>query len=90
MPEDNSSHWTQGGITHHDDIDKAMLAVDAHIGQNPDQADPIQSKRCGRKSRQAKLKQKARHIMTWSMAESFKYFTSKSSSVEEDADILWY
>jgi hypothetical protein len=32
------------------DIDKAMLAMDAHIGQNPE-ADPIQSKRCGRKSR---------------------------------------
>jgi hypothetical protein len=55
----------------------------------PDQADPIQSERCGRKSRQAELKQKAHHI-TWSMAESFEYFTSKPSSMEEDADILWY
>jgi hypothetical protein len=63
-----------GGITH--DIDKAMLAMDAHIGHNPDQANPIQSDRCGRKSKQAELKQKARHI-TWSMAESFEYFTSK-------------
>jgi hypothetical protein len=49
-----------GGTTH--DIDKAMLAMDAHIGQNPDQAYPIQSERCDRKSRLAELKQKARHI----------------------------
>jgi hypothetical protein len=42
-----------GGTTH--DIDKTMLAMDAHIGQNPHQADPIQSERFGRlgKSRRA-------------------------------------
>jgi hypothetical protein len=34
-----------GGTTH--DIDKAMLAMDTHIGQNPNQANPIQSERCG-------------------------------------------
>jgi hypothetical protein len=65
-----------GGTTH--DINKAMLAMEAHIGQNPTgpirQILYLQSKRCGRKSKQAELKQKARHIM-WAMAESFKYFT---------------
>jgi hypothetical protein len=72
-----------------------MLAMDTHIGQNPNQADAIQSERYGRKSRRAEVKQKARHI-TWSMAESLEYFTSKSSSTvpwkiqEEDADIPWY
>ena len=76
-----------GGTTH--DKYKAMLAMDAHIGQNPDQADALQSERYGRKSRRAEVKQKARHI-TWSMAESLEYFTLKSSSMEEDADILWY
>ena len=64
-----------------------MLAMNTHVGQNPDQADPIQSERCGRKSRRAELKQKARHT-TWSMAESFEYLTSKSSSMEEDAYVL--
>jgi hypothetical protein len=49
-----------------------ILCMFLHIGQNPDQADLTQSERCGRKSRQAELKQKARHI-TWSMAESFEY-----------------
>ncbi len=50
-----------GGTTH--DIYKAMLAMDSCIGQKPYQAYPIQIERCGRKSRQAELKQKARHIM---------------------------
>jgi hypothetical protein len=73
---------TVGGTTH--DIDKAMLAMDADVGQTHN---PIQSKRCGGESGRFLLKRKARHI-TLSMAESFAYFTSKTSFIDEAADVL--
>ena len=65
-------------------IEHVMRAIDTDMGPNPD---PIPSERCGGELRRASLKRKASRISR-STAEVFAYLTSKTSSIEEAADVL--
>ena len=65
-------------------IEHVMRAIDTDMGPNPD---PIPSERCGGELRRASLKRKASRISR-SAAEVFAFLTSKTSSIEEAADVL--
>ena len=65
-------------------IEHVIRAIDTDMGPNPD---PIPSERCGGELRRASLKRKASRISR-STAETFAYLTSKTSSIEEAADVL--
>jgi hypothetical protein len=65
-------------------IKQVMRDIDADMGPNPD---PIPSERCGGESRRASIKRKASGI-TRSTAEVYALLTSRTSSIEEAAEIL--
>ena len=65
-------------------LENVIRAIDTDMGPNPD---PIPSERCGGELRRASLKRKASRISRCA-AEVFAFITSKTSSIEEAADVL--